>query len=41
MEFAKIKRLYLHREVRDTVQLGGATPNSTGFGAVEEGLISS
>ena len=28
-------------EVRDTVELGGASWDSTGFGAMEEGLISS
>ena len=28
-------------EVRDTVELGGASRNSIGFGAMEEGLISS
>ena len=29
------------REVGDTVELGGASPDSTGFGAMEDGLISS
>ena len=28
-------------EVRNSVELGGASRNSTGFGAMEEGLISS
>ena len=28
-------------EVRDTVELGGASWDSSGFGAMEEGLISS
>ena len=28
-------------EVRNTVELGGASRDSTGFGAMEEGLISS
>ena len=29
------------REVGDTVELGGASPDFTGFGAMEDGLISS
>ena len=29
------------REVRVTVELGGASRNSTGFGAMEEGLMTS
>ena len=28
-------------EVRNTVELGGASQDSTGFGAMEQGLISS